>query len=711
MPPRSQILMISGTLAIGMIVGSLAIAVLRPAVPTKPKAAPKAEERKAQIARLTGPVRAEAALKVAKPVLENAAPAAPAGSQADKPAPERVAVAIANAPSAGPRRCPCDRSGHRESAPQPERPKPEGVLANKGLRRSGQVYVLNAETDIRKKSDEFVVTYNAELGPINQQLSRLEMEAKAQQRALDQLVQNKTNLQVLIAKAGMNRNGAEQPRNAPIGQQQGNNNGQWTVLEMELNSHQGRLDELQQRGSNLLRLIAQVGMNRNRAQQPRVNGPLNANLGGMNAVGGQQEPKKENLPGRAIDAIDIALVQAQITELGANISQTENNMFQFEIYWNTCLGRAERITSVFQGNMVLLNREYNDLKTQYDELRKDPLVTRALVELNRNPGPTVVLGPEEDFWVNFKKMHESLLVERGLVPIRDKGIKKLETVEDKNAQQLWDRTVESDEALQRALKTRKNERTLSTSRKQHLADWPRDKAEFQRKNNMAGLKNAEKGIEDDEQKEKQWGATRQILSQDVLARYRAFVENLAALDKALTASRHRHEDLVKKPRPKQAGKASGWPIASISKDLEKYLDKAKKRTRTEQIKLDPDKAIFSVEVILNENKESRKTMVIDPSKDEIRISEGFAAGLGIRPLVTDPSIDVVAGDGQTFSARRIKLKAVQVGSFKINDVECLVFSKGYEGPPLLGTSFLDNFIFELDAGEAKLMLAKAAAPY
>jgi len=397
-------------------------------------------------------------------------------------------------------------------------------------------------------------------------------------------------------------------------------------------------------------------------------------------------------------------------------------MNQIERDWRNSSFYADKIASKLQGNEILLNVEYNELKKQYDELLKDPVVTAALEELNKNPGPRVVVGSEEDYWVNVQKMHEGLLIRRGLFPTRDRRGRGLEAVEDRSVKELWVRTEASDKALQKALKTQKQERIEEISRQKHLAEWPRTLADLNRKIDMARtpveklgltrkLKTEKDLIEKDQQMENQAEETRKKRSQEVAVKRKAFVENVAALDKAVDASRKRSEDLANNSNVQQASKALNRPIVSaISKDLDKHLVAAKKRIKTEQIKLDPDKAIFWVDVILNENKEPTK-MVIDPGVDVIRFSEGFAAGLGIRPLDTDPMIDVATGDGQTFSARRIKLKRVRVGSFKINDVDCLVFSKGYETSPLLGASFLDHFSFELDAGEAKLILTKVEEPH
>ena len=82
MPPRSQLLMLSGTLAIGMIIGSLATAVFRPAVQTIAKAGSKAEGPGAKVAPPAAQAVATAVLKAGKPAIEVTPLAVPAVAKA-----------------------------------------------------------------------------------------------------------------------------------------------------------------------------------------------------------------------------------------------------------------------------------------------------------------------------------------------------------------------------------------------------------------------------------------------------------------------------------------------------------------------------------------------------------------------------------------------------------------------------------------------------
>ena len=674
MPPRSQLLMLSGTLAIGMIVGSLALAILRPAVSTNTKADPKAEKPEIQVAPPAAPAVAKAAPKGEKPATEVAHPVVPAVAKTAPKAEESRPTGFFPAPP--PEVADLAAQADQKAAPEAAKPKPEDVLANKGLKRLDQVHILKADEDIRKKREILKLRYDTELRPIQRQLFSLWMDYKAQQGRLDELQQMQGIVAGLIDQADGNKNGrlsnpvptpcgGPQPvPNAPFGQQPVPNApfGQQPVPNAPFGP--------------------QPVPDAPFGQQPGNNGLPGPNEGGMKPKKGDQEPKK---PTRA-------QLAEQFTETDEEIKRTEFKMDQLERAYRNSWFKADLIVSALESKERLLIIEFEDVKKQYDELGKDPLVATALQELNKNPGPRVVLGPVEDKWVNLKKLHEDLLRGMRLVPVRKQKGKG----GNGNAQGLEASSKASDKALQEALKKQNQERMLSTSRKQRLADWPKTrKAGLERIAKArtpvekleadARLKNAEEGIKEDERKESQAEETRKKRSQEVAVTRKAFVEDVAALDKA-----------VEEPNVKQA---------INFKELKKYLVAAKKRIKTEQIKLDPDKANLWVYVILNEDNEPAK-MVVDHGLDVIQMSEAFADAQGIRPLDTDPRIDVALANGQTFSATRIKLKAVRVGSFKITDVECLVFAKGFDDFPQLGASFLDHFRFEMDAGEAKLTLTK-----
>ena len=58
------------------------------------------------------------------------------------------------------------------------KPKPEDLLANKGLKRSGQVYILQAEEDIKEKRADLLLRYDTQLGPFQRRLFTLATDYK-----------------------------------------------------------------------------------------------------------------------------------------------------------------------------------------------------------------------------------------------------------------------------------------------------------------------------------------------------------------------------------------------------------------------------------------------------------------------------------------------------------------------------------------------------
>lgn len=64
-------------------------------------------------------------------------------------------------------------------------------------------------------------------------------------------------------------------------------------------------------------------------------------------------------------------------------------------------------------------------------------------------------------------------------------------------------------------------------------------------------------------------------------------------------------------------------------------------------------------------------------------------------------------DGNIIEGREVSLKTVRVGRFTLEEVRCVVLSKGLPDAPLiLGGSFLNHFIVKLDPGARQLHLTE-----
>ena len=73
-------------------------------------------------------------------------------------------------------------------------------------------------------------------------------------------------------------------------------------------------------------------------------------------------------------------------------------------------------------------------------------------------------------------------------------------------------------------------------------------------------------------------------------------------------------------------------------------------------------------------------------------------------------VSVTMPDGQVSRARRATLKSVQVANFTAHDVTCLVLLDGYDAPPVLGASFLDNYLVKIDTDANTLTLTRVDVP-
>ena len=294
----------------------------------------------------------------------------------------------------------------------------------------------------------------------------------------------------------------------------------------------------------------------------------------------------------------------------------------------------------------------------------------------------------------------------GLVPARDKGKENRKRLKIRTPQELWDQTKASDAALKEALKAQKHERMETTSRQKHLADWPKAQSRIQPGKTPARLaaerlKNAERGNRrQTQQKEKQCGGDPHRAG----PRRRGRRSTVAARRlRARTVVAHENGGRCR-PIEKRA--------ASQVKDLDKYLEEAKKRIQNGADQAGPGQG-HPLGLRDPQREQSthqdggRPQRGCDPDLGRLRQEAGDQAARyrsqdRCRDLATD----------RPHSATRIKLKSVQVGPFKVNDVECLVFSEGYEAPPPSGDQLPRPLhVSTWTPGEARLMLTKVDEPH
>jgi predicted aspartyl protease len=81
------------------------------------------------------------------------------------------------------------------------------------------------------------------------------------------------------------------------------------------------------------------------------------------------------------------------------------------------------------------------------------------------------------------------------------------------------------------------------------------------------------------------------------------------------------------------------------------------------------------------------------------------------PGPADPTIQLTMADGKVVEGKYMVLKSVKVGQFTVHDVDCVVLPKSLvAADPLLGGSFLNNFIVKIDPVAKELHLAAIQDP-
>ena len=199
----------------------------------------------------------------------------------------------------------------------------------------------------------------------------------------------------------------------------------------------------------------------------------------------------------------------------------------------------------------------------------------------------------------------------------------------------------------------------------------------------------------------------------VVAQRRLYVERARDLDRQVAEAKRLHQALIDDPE-----------VRAALADLDKYrspkpkhrlvtkkLDEAVKRLAAidetiaaEHVGVQPDRGMAWVEAKLNESKPIK--MIVDPEAPFVRLSTKDATTLGIELKDALP-IESTSDDGRTFQAKRATLKSLRVGPILVNKVACVVMPESFgDSPPLLGASFLNRFVADVNAAAAVLTLAR-----
>lgn len=135
------------------------------------------------------------------------------------------------------------------------------------------------------------------------------------------------------------------------------------------------------------------------------------------------------------------------------------------------------------------------------------------------------------------------------------------------------------------------------------------------------------------------------------------------------------------------------------------LDELVKAIRSEKVPVDLDRGLIWVDATIDGTR--RLKVIVEPKAEDLRLAAATAAESGIRPIDGEPTVAVETLDGRTLVARRARIDSVQLGSYVLHDVECLVLPPEFgASPPLLGGGLLKRFATSIDPNAGTMSLTQ-----
>ena len=158
------------------------------------------------------------------------------------------------------------------------------------------------------------------------------------------------------------------------------------------------------------------------------------------------------------------------------------------------------------------------------------------------------------------------------------------------------------------------------------------------------------------------------------------------------------EELEQTDRRVRLGPSSAY--RSQLKKLKRYT----RLMKDEAIPVRRENNSFIVPVTLNGKVTEEFTF--DTGADSISLSWDVAVAAGINPEAGADTRFSIA-DGSVHSGKRVYIKKVQVGKFVVEDVVAGVWPESLpDAPLLLGGSFINNFSYDIDQKDNRLILRK-----
>lgn len=191
-----------------------------------------------------------------------------------------------------------------------------------------------------------------------------------------------------------------------------------------------------------------------------------------------------------------------------------------------------------------------------------------------------------------------------------------------------------------------------------------------------------------------------------------FVNQVIDLGVKVDKAQDQYKELAADPDVKQAleklnqpgkPKMRLGPTEQFATNLN-MLKKWRNDVASSVIPVKHDSNVPVVEVTLNGS--IVREMILDSGASVVMITADLAKQLNLNPTDKDQTVHFKLGDGREFDAKAMTLKSVRVGQFTVTDVECAVLPATLvAAEPAIGGSFLNNFVYKIDASAHELHLA------
>jgi clan AA aspartic protease (TIGR02281 family) len=150
---------------------------------------------------------------------------------------------------------------------------------------------------------------------------------------------------------------------------------------------------------------------------------------------------------------------------------------------------------------------------------------------------------------------------------------------------------------------------------------------------------------------------------------------------------------------KTAGKAAVGTAKVAGKGVKTVVNMT---VGKEVISLDKKHNSLYVDAVLN--RRVRTKLILDTGCTDTQISSDIARRLGIKPD-HGQQISCQLADGRVVSGRAVNIREVRLGRARASNIRAVILDSGQD-TGLLGMSFLDNFVFRVDAEKKELVLQK-----